>query len=52
MNKDILNTINEEFTLLDVLPELSPEFLECIRKQRENKSNERKCFTHHNIKSM
>ena len=33
MNKDILN---EEFTLLDVIPELSPEFIERIRKQREN----------------
>ena len=37
MNKDILNIINEEFTLLDVIPELSPEFIEHIRKQRENK---------------
>ena len=38
MNKDILNTINDEFTLLDVLPELSPEFIERIRKQRENEN--------------
>ena len=37
MNKDVLNTINDEFTLLDVLPELSPEFSERIRKQREKK---------------
>ena len=37
MNKDILNTINEEFTLLDVLPELSLDFIERIRKQREKK---------------
>lgn len=37
MNKDVLNTINDEFTLLDVLPELSPEFIERIRKQREKK---------------
>ena len=36
MNKDVLKTINDEFTLLDVLPELSPEFIERIRKQREN----------------
>lgn len=37
MNKDILKTIDEEFTLIDVLPELSPEFLERIIKQREKK---------------
>ena len=37
MKKGILKTIDEEFTLLDVLPELSPEFLERIRKQREQK---------------
>ena len=52
MNKDILNTINDEFTLLDVLPELSPEFLERIRKQRNSKENNIKCFTHHIIESM
>lgn len=37
MKKDILDTINKEFTPHDVLPELSPEFLERIRKQREKK---------------
>ena len=37
MKKDILTTIDEEFTLIDVLPELSHELLERIRKQREKK---------------
>ena len=37
MKKGILKTIDEEFTLLDVIPELNPEFIERIRKQREKK---------------